>query len=94
MCLLCAYATRMVSGWPMSRGPAASGLAASEESTSTLQLDTKEIQPLNLLKSFAASLQLGTNGATPSDNERARAVSVDREHQQLAAAHAAAPVHI
>ena len=43
MCLLCAYTTRMVSGWPMSRGPAASGLAASEEPTSALQLDTKEI---------------------------------------------------
>ena len=45
MCLLCAYTTRMVSGWPMSRGPAASGLAASEESTSTLQLDTKDGEP-------------------------------------------------
>ena len=43
MCLLCAYTTRMVSGWPMSRGPAAPGLAASEEPTSALQLDTKEI---------------------------------------------------
>ena len=43
MCLLCAYTRRMVSGWPMSRGPAASGLAASEEPTSALQLDTKEI---------------------------------------------------